>query len=343
MSFSYIYVPLVLFSVSFILAILIAGFLVPFLTQRKIGQIIREDGPKSHHIKAGTPTMGGFIFIVPFVLISLGYLFVHFSLLILLLILVIFAVLGYLDDAKIISKNSNKGLSVKLRLGIQLGIGLLLGLIIYLSRLNSGIPPGITSIPFTPIAINLSYLYVFFVAIVFAGMVNAVNLTDGLDGLAGTISTVTIMSFLFVFVLLGRFAQWYPIIAMILAGLVVFLYFNRYPAKIFMGNVGSLFLGAFIATMALMSGLELFLIPFGIIFIAETLSVMLQVAYFKITKALSKTKEGKRLFRMSPIHHHFELSGWHETKVVKVFALTQIIVSLLAIAVFAWFRYFGNT
>ncbi len=336
MNLVYFLVPVSFFGISLILAVLIAGFLVPFLTHNKVGQVIREDGPRSHHSKAGTPTMGGFIFIIPFIVVSMGYLFAKPELLILLLVVIIFAVLGYLDDSKIVSKSSNKGLSVKLRLGVQLGVGLLLGIFLYFFHGN-----GITHIPHTPISLDLGYFYIAFVAFIIAGVTNAANLTDGLDGLAGTVSLVTILSFLAVFIMLGQY-QWYSVIMILVAGLIIFLYYNRHPAKIFMGNVGSLFLGSFIATMALMSGLELLLIPFAIVFMFETISVILQVTYFKITKALSKTKEGKRLFRMSPLHHHFELSGWHETKVVKVFALTQAAVSLVAIAILAYFIFFTS-
>lgn len=303
--------------------------MIAWLHRVKFGQVIREEGPASHQAKAGTPSMGGWIILVPALaaLVLLGLaLPLPPSVWLLAGVTLAFAGLGFLDDWLIIKKRSNKGLSPRQKLAGQVALGLLFAAgLAWLGhgtslRLPLGLPP-----------LDLGVAYWALVAFMLVSTSNAVNLTDGLDGLAG--STVAIACAGLAAVIVTHVAPLGPeaagtvsFLAAVAGGCLGFLWFNAHPAQVFMGDTGSLGLGAALAGAAVVGGVELWLVPVAGLFIAETLSVMAQVAYFKRTG-------GKRLFKMSPLHHHYELSGWKETQVVARFGLVAAMAVALAVLV----------
>lgn len=301
--------------VAFFISMLEGPLIIPLLHKLKFGQSIREEGPKSHQKKAGTPTMGGCIFI--FSAIITMFIIVRNpsdEAMIALYSFIAFGVIGALDDGLKILRRNNLGLRAYQKMILLLAVS---GIFAYYANVNVG-----TSIiiPFTQKALNLGKWYIPFIIFYYVATTNSVNLTDGLDGLATSV-TLLIMTF---FSLLS-FARGYYTLAIfcaVIAGaLLGFLRFNAFPAQVFMGDTGSLALGGAVATVALILKLPLLIIIVGGIYLAESLSVILQVASFKLT--------GKRIFKMSPLHHHFELSGWHETKVVAVFSIITVILCLL--------------
>jgi phospho-N-acetylmuramoyl-pentapeptide-transferase len=316
-----------------LLALLVFGLglavgrpMIGWLHRVKFGQVIREEGPASHQAKAGTPSMGGWIILGPAVaglalVVKLppeGWLLAAATL--------AFAGLGFLDDWLIIKKRSNKGLSPRQKLMGQVGLGCAFaGGLCWLGH------PAALKLPFglggDPWQLGLAYWAL--VAFMLVATSNAVNLTDGLDGLAA--STVAIASGGLAVVVAMRSGAPEPLAAAtvlflvaIAAGCLGFLWFNAHPAQVFMGDTGSLGLGAALAGAAVVGRVELWLLPIGALFILETLSVMAQVAYFRRTG-------GKRLLKMSPLHHHFELSGWKETQVVARFSLVALAFAALAV------------
>jgi phospho-N-acetylmuramoyl-pentapeptide-transferase len=300
------------------------GWYIQFLKNRMMGQYIREDGPQSHHKKAGTPTMGGLLILATVVISLLGFIVVHRylvtpALLLSLLVMTVFGALGFSDDFLKITKKKNKGLSGWAKLAIQVFSGLLLGL--YMLRI-----PGDSVVSFFGHGqIDLRWFYPLLTIFMLTGSSNAFNLTDGLDGLAGGAGFMTFIGFAF---LLGQTHPELVLFSLLLAGgCLGFLVFNRYPARIFMGDTGSLALGGVMASFAILGKVELYLLFLGGLYIVETLSVILQVAFFKAT-------HGKRLFKMSPLHHHFELSGWKEQTVVLTFIFAQLLLSVLAILLY---------
>ena len=300
--------------ISFALTVLLCPIFIPILHRMKFGQFIREEGPESHLKKAGTPTMGGIVMLAAFTVSSLAYMLNESQIFPVILLTVGFGFIGFLDDFIKLAKKRSLGLRAWQKLGLQI---VLTGYFAYVIMSDY---PELTQIiiPFTggQVVWNLGILFVPFVFIAVLGTVNGANFTDGLDGLATSV-TVVIAMFFAIFSL--RIESPVYLTAMIMIGtLLGFLIFNTYPAKVFMGDTGSLALGGFVAAEAFMLKVPLFIIIVAFIYLAEILSVMLQVSYFKIT-------HGKRIFKMSPIHHHFELSGFEETRVVAMFTVVTIL------------------
>lgn len=300
--------------ISFALTVLLCPIFIPILHRMKFGQFIREEGPESHLKKAGTPTMGGIVMLAAFTVSSLAYMLNEPQIFPVILLTVGFGFIGFLDDFIKLAKKRSLGLRAWQKLGLQI---VLTG---YFAFVIMNDYPELTQIiiPFTggQMVWNLGILFVPFVFIAVLGTVNGANFTDGLDGLATSV-TVVIAMFFAIFSL--RIESPVYLTAMIMIGtLLGFLIFNTYPAKVFMGDTGSLALGGFVAAEAFMLKVPLFIIIVAFIYLAEILSVMIQVSYFKIT-------HGKRIFKMSPIHHHFELSGFEETRVVAMFTVVTIL------------------
>lgn len=279
---------------------------IPLLKKYKARQAIREEGPKSHRVKAGTPTMGGLFLILSGVIVILGNGLIDKTVLWLLFLMIGHGILGFLDDFIKAEKKRNLGLTAKQKIMGQL----ILSIIFCFGCVEILHLPCAISIPFTASDISIGWLYYPFVILVIVGASNAVNLTDGLDGLASGCCTVAFMAYAAFCYINGL----YDIAAfiIIMAGCCIgFLFFNYHPAKIFMGDTGSLALGGALAGIAVMTRTELLLVVLGMVFVVEALSVIIQVASFKLY--------GKRVFKMSPLHHHFELSGWSEVNVVWLF------------------------
>lgn len=302
--------------IAFCISLMLGPILIPLLHKFKFGQNIREEGPKSHQKKAGTPTMGGLIFIIA-ALITIAILIRKPSdeTMIPLYAFVGFGFIGALDDGLKIFHKNNLGLRAYQKMILLLAVS---GSLAYYASLHIGTS---IMIPFYDKPVNLGVFYVPFIVIYYTATTNAVNLTDGLDGLATSV-TLLVMTF---FALVSYGLGYYPlsIFCGVIAGaLLGFLRYNAFPAQVFMGDTGSLALGGAIATIAMILKHPLLIVIVGGIYVGETLSVIMQVASFKLT--------GKRIFKMSPIHHHFELSGWHETKIVSVFSIITVILCLIA-------------
>lgn len=312
---------------SFGLAVVLAQIMIPYFRRLKIGQSIRDDGPARHLQKAGTPTMGGLLFITS-VVISLIVLQLtgmggldFWSTLAFLLLFVGYGLLGFVDDYIKVVKKRPLGLKAREKLIIQFLLSLI---VIYISVevLKLGT---YTSIPFTSSGIEWGLFYPLFALVVIIGTANAVNLTDGLDGLAGGISVSVYVFYIFLAVTLGELGLALAAAAVV-GGVLAFLIYNMYPARIIMGDTGAMALGGGIAALAILTKTELFLPVIGGIFVIETLSVIIQVISFRLT--------GKRVFKMSPLHHHFELNGLRETQVVQRFWLASgffVVLGFLAL------------
>ena len=303
--------------IAFFIAMLEGPILIPLLHKFKFGQSIREDGPKTHLKKAGTPTMGGIIFILAtFITMAVIVRKPSDEAMIALYAFIGFGIIGAIDDTLKIVRKKNLGLRAYQKMILLLVIS---GIFAYYSANNPYIGTSII-IPFKKDTWDLGVFYIPFIIVYFAATTNAVNLTDGLDGLATSV-TLLVMAFL----ALVSFAMGHITLAIfcaVLAGaLLGFLKYNAFPAQIFMGDTGSLALGGAVGAVAMILKLPLLVVIIGGIYVLETLSVILQVFSFKLT--------GKRIFKMSPIHHHFELSGWHETKVVSVFCIVTVILCLV--------------
>ena len=317
--------PLIALGLCFLLTLLMGKFLIPELYKLKAGQEIREDGPSWHKGKAGTPTMGGIMFILGsgVTVLALGWQWMlqgHFEHLYVYLFAFVFGVIGFLDDYRKVKQHQNEGLTAKQKFLLQL-----LAAIVFLALMRyEGILTNELYIPFWNHSITVNWiLYMVFAAFVMVGCVNAVNLTDGIDGLASSVTAVVMCFFTVVAVLFygGGTKALFP--AALLGGLVAFFCYNHHPAKTFMGDTGSLFLGGAVAALGFLYDMPLVLILVGIIYIAETLSDIIQVVYFKAT-------HGKRFFKMAPLHHHLELSGWSENKLVAVFSGITAVFCVLA-------------
>jgi len=324
-----------------ITALVICLFVGPWLIRKlqslQIGQHIREDGPQSHLSKKGTPTMGGILIIIAVVISTFlwGNLTVNYIWLV-LLVTVGYGLIGFADDYRKLTGSSSKGISGKTRLAFEIVIALFVSIVIYFK-------PGFNSqiaIPFFKTVLpNLGWGYILLATFIIVGTANAVNLTDGLDGLAIGPATICFATFvLFAYfsgnVKVATYLQ-IPYVTgsgelAVFCGAMVgaalgFLWFNSYPAEVFMGDVGSLSLGGALGTLAIITKQEILLAIVGGIFVVETFSVIFQVGYFKLTN-------GKRIFRMAPLHHHFELKGWAEPKVIVRFWIISILLALLAIS-----------
>ncbi|WP_291744216.1 phospho-N-acetylmuramoyl-pentapeptide-transferase [Clostridium sp.] len=303
------------FVIGVIVTLILGPITIPLLRRLKFGQNIREEGPKSHLKKAGTPTMGGIMFILSttIVMIIMSDSFTEKGV-IALYSLIAFGFIGFLDDLLKILKKQSEGLKAWQKMILLLIVSGAFG---YYSYVN--LPHDIV-IPFTDFKLPLGVLYVPFVIFVYAAMTNAVNLTDGLDGLASTVSVLVLTFFGVLTFLIKDYSLTMFSVALI-AGLVGFLRFNAYPAKVFMGDTGSLAIGGAITTIAIISGYPLLIVIVGGIYVVEALSVIIQVTSFKLT--------GKRVFKMAPIHHHFEQCGWNEVKVVTVFSIITVVLCII--------------
>ena len=303
--------------VSFFIGVIIGPFVIRFMTRVKANQTERKE-LESHLKKTGTPTMGGFIFIIPVIIVSLFYIRSNEKVLPILVMFIAFAAIGFLDDfLKVVLKRSD-GLKAKQKMALQLMATLLFGIyMIYFSGVSMAI-----RVPFWHNhLLNIGWLSIPLLFVVVLGTTNGTNLTDGIDGLLSTVTIPVILFLIAASVYLKSGIE--PISCALLGGLLAFLVFNSYKAKIFMGDTGSLAIGGYVVASAYLMNIPIYIIIFGIIYLIEVLSVMIQVTYFKKTK-------GKRIFRMAPIHHHFELGGWSETKVVAVFSIITTILCLIS-------------
>lgn len=315
---------IIAFGIGFILVVLAMPKVIPFLHKMKFGQVEREEGLESHKSKNGTPTMGGIVFVIATIL---GAFIVNFNnlldpeLILATIVLVGYSAIGFVDDALIIVKHSNKGLPPLAKLLAQIA----LAIICYFFAMNF-IPDftSVITIPLLDINIDMGYLYPALILVMFAGESNGVNLSDGLDGLATGLSMVAIAPFIIFSIMTKDYTLASYATAMV-GALLGFMMFNYHPAKIFMGDVGSLGLGGFLAILAILTKQELLLILVGGVFLMETLSVIIQVVSFKT--------RGKRVFKMAPIHHHFEMLGWSEQQVTISFWFIGFICGILSIVI----------
>ena len=305
--------------ISFIISAALGPFIIPFLRRLKVGQTVRDEGPQSHIKKNGTPTMGGILILIAVVLTSLIYVKDYPKIIPILFMTVGFGIIGFLDDfLKVVLRRSDGLLPWQKMLG-QILVTTVFA--VYMVR-YSGISLTML-IPFSNgLYLNLGWFAIPLLYVAVIGTVNGVNFTDGLDGLASSV-TVIVATF-FSVVAIGTNAGIEPITCAVVGALLGFLLFNVYPASVFMGDTGSLALGGFVVATAYMMQMPLFIIIVGLIYLVEVLSVIIQVTYFKRTG-------GKRIFRMAPIHHHFELGGWSETRVVAVFSIVTALLCMLAL------------
>lgn len=305
--------------ISFALSVILGPVVIPILRKLKMGQTEREDGVKAHLKKAGTPTMGGVIILSSIAITSLFYIKDYPTIIPILFVTVGFGLIGFLDDyLKVVMKRSD-GLYPKQKMGLQILVTAVFAF--YIVKFTE--IPLTWLIPFTDGKyLDLGFLAIPMMFIVIIGTVNGVNFTDGLDGLASSV-TVLVATF-FTVVAIGTKSGIEPITCAVVGALLGFLLFNVYPASVFMGDTGSLALGGFVASTAYILQMPLFIVIVGLIYLVEVLSVIIQVTYFKKTG-------GKRIFKMAPIHHHFELCGWSETKVVAVFSIVTAILCLIAL------------
>lgn len=304
---------------SFILTVILGIIIVPILKRHKIGQIVRNDGPQSHLKKNGTPIMGGIIMIIVSVILLAINSFKYRILILPIIAILGFGIIGFIDDYKKLILKNTEGLSPKKKM-LGLFIVTAIFIFVYLKIFNLGTDI-ILPLFNQPIALSMP-VFIVFTAFILLGTTNAVNLTDGLDGLASGVVAI-IMTF-FTIIALKNGEKDMVILGSIVTGTCIgFLIYNFHPAKVFMGDTGSLALGGAIASIAIIMKMPLYLALVAIVCIIDTLSVILQVLYFKITK-------GKRLFKMAPFHHHLELSGMKETKVVFLFWIVTVIFCILA-------------
>ncbi|SMC41518.1 phospho-N-acetylmuramoyl-pentapeptide-transferase [Papillibacter cinnamivorans] len=313
-------------ALSFLITFFVGRALIPWLRRMKAGQSIREDGPKWHLTKQGTPTMGGIMFIVGIgaaVLIA-GWKDLKsgsWSALFIYLMALVFGLIGYADDYEKVKNKRNLGLTALQKFSLQLAVALAF---LTLMRLTGNLSSNLY-IPFADVSVVLPWpLYLAFAAFVMVATVNAVNLTDGVDGLVTGV-TIPVAVFFTAAAALWGFTDLGVFSAALLGGLAAFLIYNFHPAKVFMGDTGSLFLGGAVCGMLFAFDMPLIMLLVGIIYIAETLSDVIQVAYFKWS-------HGKRIFRMAPLHHHFEMGGWSEVKLFWVFSGITAAMCLLAYA-----------
>lgn len=318
----------IVLGIAFLITVILGTIIIPILRKLKVGQIERDDGPQSHLKKQGTPTMGGIIMIVAMIIVVTG-IYIYYmlkgntdlanQLLPMLIATIGFGLIGFIDDFKKLVLKNTKGLKPAYKM-----LGLLIISVAYVIYLIQGINLGTdTYIPIAKTYIELPiYLYIPFAIVVMLGTTNAINLTDGIDGLSSSVSAIIITCLTSVAILFG--VEEVTIFGSVSIGIVLgFLMFNLHPAKVFMGDTGSLLLGGLISAMALYLKIPLLLIIIALIPVIETISVMIQVIYFK--------KTGKRFFKMAPLHHHFELSGWKESKIVIIFSIATLILCVIGL------------
>lgn len=305
--------------ISFLLSVILGPVVIPVLRRMKMGQTEREEGVQSHLKKAGTPTMGGIIILASIVVTSLFYMKDYPKIIPILFVTLGFGMIGFFDDyLKVVLKRSD-GLFPRQKMALQIVVTAIF--CFYIVKFTD--VPLTMLIPFSGGKyLDLGIFAIPMVFIVMIGTVNGTNFTDGLDGLASSV-TVLVATF-FTVVAIGTKSGIEPITCAVAGALMGFLLFNVYPARVFMGDTGSLALGGFVASTAYMLQMPLFILLVGLIYLVEVLSVMIQVTYFKKTG-------GKRFFKMAPIHHHFELCGWSETRVVAVFSIITAMLCLIAL------------
>ncbi len=346
--FRYITVKSALAAVTALIFALVVGpRIVRFLQDRQIGEEIRTNGPESHQAKKGTPTMGGLIIVIS---ISIGVLlWADLSNIYIFLIFfstLAMALVGFIDDYLKTIRKMKKGLVSRYKLIGQITLGLLIGSVLYFHPFFEGIHSN-TSVPFFKnLEIDFGIIYILVVTFVITGTSNAVNLTDGLDGLATGLAAIAFMAYAGICYVTGNvnFSDYLNIIYLpgsgeltvycmaVVGAAIGFLWYNTYPAEVFMGDTGSLALGSTLGTVAILIKKELLLIIIGGVFMFEVISVIVQTSYFKYTK--KKYGEGRRVFLMAPIHHHFELKGWPESRVVVRFWIIGILLALLSLTTF---------
>lgn len=303
--------------VSFSISVVLSPIFIPFLKKLKFGQFVRDEGPESHLKKAGTPTMGGIIILCSIVITSLFYIREDKEMIPILFATLGFGLVGFLDDyIKVVMKRS-----LGLRAYQKFALQVLVTAVFYFYTANKSMLGTDTVLPFYGTVTLPTWIYVLLMFFVVIGTVNGANFTDGLDGLASSV-TVCIATF-FAAVAIGVNSGIAPIACAVVGSLLGFLVYNVYPARVFMGDTGSLALGGFVASAAYMLKMPFFILIVAFIYLAEVLSVMIQVSYFKISN-------GKRIFKMAPIHHHFELCGWSETRVVTIFSIITGLLCLVA-------------
>ena len=305
--------------ISFLIVVILGPIFIPMLTKFKFGQTVRDDGPKTHLAKNGTPTMGGVIFLIATAITALFYVGDYPKIIPVLFLTLGFGIIGFLDDyLKVVLKRSD-GLLPWQKFLLQVVLTAIF--VFYIVKYTD---ISLTMrIPFwSGHFLNLGWLAIPVLFFAVIGTVNGVNFTDGLDGLASSVTLI--VAVFFTVVSIGMKSGIEPITGAVVGGLMGFLLFNVYPAKVFMGDTGSLALGGFVAGTAYVMQMPLFILIVGLIYLIEVLSVIIQVTYFKAT-------HGKRIFKMAPIHHHFELCGWSETRVVAVFSVITAVMCMVAL------------
>ncbi|MCR5791690.1 MAG: phospho-N-acetylmuramoyl-pentapeptide-transferase [Lachnospiraceae bacterium] len=311
-----IVIPVIL---AFAICVGLCPFFIPFLKRLKFGQFVRDDGPQAHLKKSGTPTMGGIIILISVVITSVIYIPGNKEVVPVLFLTLGFGLIGLLDDyIKVVMKRS-LGLRAWQKMALQIVVT---GVFAYYLMEVLGFDTKLL-VPFIHKSVDMGMLYIPLLFFVVIGTVNGVNFTDGLDGLASSV-TALVATF-FTVVAIGVNSGISPITCAVAGSLLGFLVYNVHPASVFMGDTGSLALGGFVAGAAYLLKMPLFIPIVGLIYLVEVISVILQVGYFKLT-------HGKRIFKMAPIHHHFELCGWSETRVVAVFSIVTALLCLVALA-----------
>jgi phospho-N-acetylmuramoyl-pentapeptide-transferase len=346
--FRYITVKSALAAVTALIFSMIVGpKIIHLLRKYQIGETIRIEGPESHQVKKGTPTMGGLIILVSiFIGVILWADLTNIYILLIFIATMAMGAVGFVDDYLKSVKKMKKGLVSKYKLAGQILTGLVLGIVIYYSPYFDGLHSN-TSIPFFKnLEMDFSYFYIIVIIFVITATSNAVNLTDGLDGLAAGMIAIVFLAFSGMAYISGNvnFSNYLNIIYLpgsgelavycmaIFGAAIGFLWYNTYPAQVFMGDTGSLALGSALGAVAILLKKELLLVIIGGVFAIEVMSVIIQTTYYKYTR--KKYGEGKRIFKMAPVHHHFELKGWHESKVVVRFWIIGILLALLSLTTF---------
>ena len=317
----YIIAPLIL---SLVIAILLGKILIPYLRSIKLGQKILDVGPRWHKSKEGTPYLGGLLFIAGSLAAVLIFGFIierkaaNYADIYTYLMAISYGLIGFIDDYTKRIKKQNEGLTAVQKLALQFPVA-----IVYIILMKiSGIITTELFIPFTDIIIDIGIFYYICAVLGIVFIVNSVNLNDGIDGLCGTVTGIIMVMFIVLFYIEGNNSG-VVLGSACLGGIIGFLYYNYNPARIFMGDTGSLFLGGMVTGMAIWLKMPILLFLFGIIYIMESISVMIQVTSFKLT--------GKRVFKMSPIHHHFEMCGWSEAKIVSIAAAITVVMAVISI------------
>lgn len=326
-------IPITALAAAWILGAVFTKILIPFLEKKQFRQFVREEGPKSHLSKTGTPSMGGLAIISATVISAVAVTAVaaggyadYLSLAVILVTMILFGIIGFIDDYEKAIKKNNAGISPKQKIVLQFVFSLAFAIFAYFKSGFGDISGSCVWIPIADVYLDFGILYIPFVIFVMIAFSNAVNLTDGLDGLASGVTALVAFCMVVVGVSAYPGIEAAPIVYGALAGgCLGFLMFNKNPAKIFMGDTGSMALGGMLAAGAVMMKMEFLVAVAGLVYVCEALSVIIQVTYYK--------KTHKRIFKMAPLHHHFELCGMKETKVVKMFWAATLVFCLLAIVI----------